>query len=161
MTGLTLSHIQQRCSRRLWKCLLKHMKNPHKWRYNNWRSWKHCGIRINCSLQPISSFAKMFSKVVCCRVVKERLYVGKGLRQSRCYMTHTLIGFIGVQCRFKQYLSVHHFFVISGWYKSTRLKNVPCHSNMTVASRVRPGPSCSISLTLTSRPWRIHVWMTQ
>ena len=55
--GLTLSHIQQLCSRRLCQHLGKNVAIPYNWRYNCW---------------------KMFSKVVCCRGVRKHLYVGKG-----------------------------------------------------------------------------------
>ena len=41
------------------------------------QSWKYCGKMRNCSSWAISSFAMMFSKVVCCRGVRKRLYVGK------------------------------------------------------------------------------------
>ena len=43
-------------------------------------SWKHCGKRRNCSFWAISSFVTIFSKVVCCRCVRKRLYEGKNLQ---------------------------------------------------------------------------------
>ena len=54
---LTLFHIPQICSRRL---------------------WKHSDIRGNCLFLAISPFITLFSKVVCCRGVRKHLYVGKG-----------------------------------------------------------------------------------
>ena len=41
--NLTLPHIQQFCSRQLWNYQGKNTPNFHKWRYNYWNGWKHCG----------------------------------------------------------------------------------------------------------------------
>ena len=68
LSALTRSDKQTICSRRL----QKHLKN-----------WKHCGKRRNCAFWAISTFVAMFSKVICCRCVRKRLYVGKGLTVSK------------------------------------------------------------------------------
>ena len=58
-----LSHIQQFCSRRLWKLLEKNMENLWKWKYNHYiSSWKHGEKRRNCLFWSVSSIVAMSSK---------------------------------------------------------------------------------------------------
>ena len=59
------------------------------------KSWKHCGKRRNCLSWLISSFATMFSYVVCCRGIRMCLYVGKysGKRRNcirKCSSCHNI-----------------------------------------------------------------------
>ena len=54
---LTLSHLQQICSRRLWKHSDKFWKISIKDGFIFKLSWKHCGQRRNCSSWAISPLA--------------------------------------------------------------------------------------------------------
>ena len=70
--SLTISHIQQICSRWLWKYQCKIIRNLYKWKafpsYRRFRKplqqmafWKHSDKRRNCTKRAISPFATMFS----------------------------------------------------------------------------------------------------
>ena len=73
--GLTRLHLQEVCSRRLWKYLLKIWKISIIVGIITEKSWKNCGKRRNCSFWTISPFVAMFSKVVCLEMC---LKVGTG-----------------------------------------------------------------------------------
>ena len=75
---LTLSHIQQTCSRRPWRHLVKIMDISINEGMVTENRWKHCGKRRNSLFWAISPFVTMFSKDVCWRCVKMCLQVGKG-----------------------------------------------------------------------------------
>ena len=57
----TFSHVQQICSRRLWKLLGKNMENLFNCRYLAEKNRKHCGKWRNCSYWAISPFVTFFS----------------------------------------------------------------------------------------------------
>ena len=79
---LTLSHIQQICNRLLCIYLGKSMENLYIWKYNYCiglkTMWQKEKVLILRSSWAISPLATMFPKVVCCRIIRKRLYVGKG-----------------------------------------------------------------------------------
>ena len=67
---LTYSHIQQICSRQLWKHLHKTIENLYIRKYNYLiKSFKDCGKRRNCSSWAISPFATMFIIGFCSRCI--------------------------------------------------------------------------------------------
>ena len=84
LNKLTLSHIQQICSRRLWKHPGKNMENPYKWGYNYWKKLKTS--RQKEKLLVLSNF--FFCHDVFKRHQKESV-CGKGLRDnfnmSKCW----------------------------------------------------------------------------
>ena len=83
IAGLTLFHIQQIRNIWLWKCLLKNMENLWVVVYLLKRVeilWQKKKLLV--LFWAISSFATVFSKIVCCRGVRKRLYVGKGIKAS-------------------------------------------------------------------------------
>ena len=81
--SLTLSHIQQICSRWLWKHTRIFLKTRFKWKYNYW-------IELKTWLQKeklliLSNFffcLHVFKKAGCSSGVRKCLYEGKGLMSS-------------------------------------------------------------------------------
>ena len=74
--GLTLYQLHQIYSRRLSKDVGKNMENLCKWIYNYRIDYRVENIVAKWAITP---FATRFSKVICCKGVRESLQVGKGL----------------------------------------------------------------------------------
>ena len=97
----TLSHIQQICSKRLWKHLAKNMENSHKWMYDYW---------------AISSFVTLFSKVMYCKRIRKSIYEEKG------YVAYVLAWLFEEKARYttrliKFFVPIHSEFWLSFLYQ--------------------------------------------
>ena len=85
---LSLSHIQQICSRRFWKHLDKTMEILWKWKYNYWKELKTLWQKNKILVLINFSFCHtIFSKVVCCRRVRKRLHMIKRLYKPEFHET--------------------------------------------------------------------------
>ena len=71
--SLTLSCVQQICSRWLWKYVGKHTEKLYKYMHNYWKELKT--LRRNCLFWTISVCFTMFSNVGCCRGFIKSLYI--------------------------------------------------------------------------------------
>ena len=76
---LTLSLIQQFCSKRLWTCFVKKKENLYNWMDNLWLKVENIVAKGVCSFWAMPSFVTMFSKSCLLQRHQKVSIRGKGL----------------------------------------------------------------------------------